>query len=332
MGVADRFISLLPPRHVLLRHYRLLAPFFPAIVSRLRLPEADVVVSSSYAFAHRLRTPNGAPRVCYTYSPLRFAWSMRDQYRRRWARGPVSSKAFDAFTAWMRASDVRGSRSVHQYLAPGPYVADQVFEFYGRTAEIVDPPVDCDLFRPGPEPPGDFFLFAGRLIEPYKQVSILVEAFNRLGEKLIIAGDGPERRRLERIAKPNITFAGQLSDDALVGMMQACKAAVFPSQDDFGLIPVEVNACGRPVIAFGGGGATSTVIPGLTGELFGEQTAASLAAAVSSFEPTGYDPEELRAHAMRWSAPRFRERIVEAVLRAKTEADGRSPARDLASV
>ena len=334
MGVEDRFVSLLRPRPALLRHYRLLAPLFPALIARFRVPDADVIVSSSYTFAHRLRSKNGAPRVCYTYSPLRFAWSMRDHYRDRWTRGPVSALAYDAFAAWMRVSDRRSSRGVFRYLAPGRYVAEQVSEFYGRDAEVIGAPVDCDLFRPGDEPPEDYYLFAGRLIEPYKQVTILVEAFNRTGEKLIVAGDGPERARLEKLAKPNIEFLGEVEDQRLIPLMQRCRAAVFPSQDDFGLIPVEVNACGRPVIAYAGGGALDTVVPGVTGELFEDQTANSLEEAVRSFDASHYDADDLRTHALRWSSDRFRDGILDAVERTYRESGSnghRAAARPLST-
>lgn len=322
MGVADRFVSLLAPRPALLRHYRLAAPVFPALVDRLRVPDADVIVSSSYAYAHRLRARNGAPRVCYSYSPLRFAWSMSDQYRDTWAASPGRDLAFRAFAAAMRRSDRRSAQGVARYLAPGPFVAEQIRAFYGREAEVIGAPVDCDLFRPSDAAPEDFWLFCGRLIEPYKKVTILVEAFNRLDERLVIAGDGPERERLQRLAGPNVEFRGLLADHELVPLMQTCKAAIFPSQDDFGLIPVEVNACGRPVLAFAGGGALGTVSAGVSGELFPAQTADAIVAAVRAFQPDRYDAAAIRAHALRWDAPGFRERIAAAVLDEVERARG----------
>jgi glycosyltransferase involved in cell wall biosynthesis len=313
MGVADRFTSLLAPRPRFLRHYRLLAPVFPAIVDGLRLPPADVVVSSSYAYAHRLRAANGAPRICYSYSPMRFAWSMREDYRDLWSGDRISRLAFEAFAAAMRVSDRRSAQSVARYLAPGNYVAEQLQRFYGRESEIIGAPVDCDVFRPTDAPPGDYFLFCGRLIEPYKKVNLLVETFNRSGHRLVIAGDGPERTRLEQIAAQNIEFAGPLEDTELVELMQRCMATVFPSQDDFGLIPVEVNACGRPVIAFRSGGALHTVRSGITGEFFDEQTAGSLGMALGAFDPGAYDPHVMREHALAFDSPRFRERLIAAV-------------------
>ena len=320
MGVAERFTSLLPARRRLLGRYRLLAPLFPLLADRLRVPPADVVLSSSYGFAHRLRARGGAPRVCYTYSPLRFAWSMRDEYREQWARGPLGDAAFRLLAGLMRRSDRRSAQAVDRYLTQADYVAEQVQASYGREAEIIGAPVDCELFHPSGEAADDYFLFCGRLIEPYKKVTALVEAFNRLGERLIVAGDGPERARLESIAGPRIEFAGQLRDAELVALMQSCRAAVFPSRDDFGLIPVEVMACGRPVLAHAGGGAMTTVAPGVTGELFEGQSAEAIAAAVARFDPASYDPGQIRERALGWDRRRFRERLREIVAEVAAEA------------
>lgn len=310
MNVADRFVSLLAPRPGLLRHYRLLTPVFPVIVDRLRLPPADVVVSSSYAFAHRLRPANRAVRVCYAYSPLRFAWAMEDDYRAQWAHNRLADAGFRVLAAAMRRSDRRSAQDVDVYVTQVPHVADQIDRFYGRSARLIGAPVDCDAFHPSGRQPGDYYLFCGRLIEPYKKVTLLVEAFTRLGHRLVVAGDGPERARLEAIAGPNIEFLGHVETPELVALMQRCLAGIFPSEDDFGLVPVEVMACGRPVIAYGGGGALYTVERGISGEFFPEQTADSLVEAVQAFRPDAYDPEAVRAHALRWDRFEFRRRIV----------------------
>lgn len=313
MGVEDRFVSLLRPRPWLLRNYRLLTPLFPLIVDRLRLPPADVVVSSSYAFAHRLSPPNGAVRVCYAYSPMRFAWAMEDDYRATWAHNPLADAGFRVLAAAMRRSDRRSAQGVDVYATQVAHVAEQIERFYGRSSQLIGAPVDCEAFHPSPEPPADYYLFSGRLIEPYKKVTLLVEAFNRLGHRLIVAGDGPERQRLEAIAGPNIEFAGHLETPELVRLMQRCLAGIFPSEDDFGLVPVEVMACGRPVIAYGGGGALYTVEPGKTGEFFPEQTADALVAAVEAFRPDAYDSAAIRAHALRWDRFEFRREIARVV-------------------
>lgn len=320
MGVEERFRSILPARPSLLRHYRLLTPVLGALVDARRLPAVDVVLSSSYAFAHRLRAANDAPRVCYCHSPLRFAWSMTESYRQQRARDPLSGRAFDLLAAAMRASDRRSAQPIHEYLTQSPFTAEQIERFYGRGATVIGAPVDCDLFHPSDLPPDDFYLFCGRLIEPYKQVGIVLEAFRRLGDRLVVAGSGPDLERLASAAPPNVEFLGHLDDRELVPLMQRCKALIFPSRDDFGLIPVEVMACGRPVIAYAGGGSLYTSVPGTTGELFEEQTAEAVEAVVRAFDPAGYDPQRIRAHALQWDSAEFRARLVSAVGRADARA------------
>lgn len=318
MGVGDRFHTLLGGRPALLRHYRLLAPLFPALVAGARLPAADVLVTSSYAYAHGLRTRNDAPQVSYCYSPLRFAWSMGDAYRAEVAPSGVRGHAFAGFAAAMRVADRRLSGRPTTYLTESEFTRDQIERFYGRPARIVPPPVDCELFRPSAQGGhDDFWLFCGRLVEAYKRPSLVVEAFARMPDRrLVIAGDGPALGALRERATPNIEFAGHLGDSEIVALMQRCTATVFPSRDDFGLLPVEVAACGRPVLAFAGGGALATVVDGVTGAFFVHQDADSIVRAVESFDPEAYDVAAMRAHAQQWDRGVFRRLVLDAVLEA----------------
>jgi glycosyltransferase involved in cell wall biosynthesis len=316
MGVEERFRSILPPRRALLRHYRYLTPVLGAFADRVRLPEVDVVLSSGYAFAHRLRSANDAPRVCYCHSPLRFAWSMTESYREERAGSEAAGRAFDVLAAAMRRSDRRSAQPIHEYLTQSPFTAEQIERFYGRPASVIGAPIDCDLFRPSEQPPEDYYLFCGRLIEPYKRVGIVIEAFRRTGQRLVVAGGGPDFERLSASAPSNVEFVGHVADDRLVPLMQRCQALVFPSRDDFGLIPVEAMACGRPVIAYAGGGSLYTSLSGTTGELFAEQTTEAVEAALRSFDPAAYEPARIREHALQWDSPRFRERLVEHVAAA----------------
>ena len=316
-GIGDRFHSLMPQRDALFRNYRLLAPLLPGFVDSSRVPEADVVLSSSYAFAHRLRSRNHAVRVSYCHSPLRFAWSMTEEYGRRWAGGGPSTAAFRAFAAAMRRSDRRSAQEVHTYLTQSRYVGDQIERCYGRGAEVIGVPVDTSRFVPAFGPSGDHFLFCGRLIEPYKKPGLLIEAFRRMPEqRLVIAGDGPAAAELRAAAPPNVEFVGELRDDEMVQALQGCRALVFPSRDDFGLMPVEAMACGRPVIAYGAGGALQTVIPGVTGELFARQTPEAVVDAVRGFRPERFSKLTIRAHAEQWNAAGFRARLRAAVAAA----------------
>jgi glycosyltransferase involved in cell wall biosynthesis len=314
MGVADRFHSLLPEREPLLRHYRALAPGFPRYLDARRLPAADILLTSSYAFAHRLRTVNNAPQVCYLHSPLRFAWSMTDSYQQAWAPGRLRGAAFGRLAGRMRAGDLDASRRVGVYLTQSDFVADQVRRFYGREAAIVGAPVDCGRFVPSPGPAEDYFLICARLVEPYKRISEVIDAFARLPHRrLVIAGDGPELARLRARAGANVEFRGHVHDGELVDLMQHCRAAIFPSEDDFGLVPVEVMACGRPVLAFGGGGALHTVLAGVTGEHFSDRTPDALARLIDGFEPGRYDPAAIRERALRWESIAFGRSVDEIV-------------------
>jgi glycosyltransferase involved in cell wall biosynthesis len=320
MGVGDRFRSLLKPRPRLLEHYRYLAPVFGAYTDHVRLQEADVVLSSSYAFAHRLRSRNDAPRVCYCHSALRFAWSMTENYKDERAGNPVTGAAFEAFAAMMRRSDKRSAQPIREYLTQSPFTAEQIERFYERPVEVIGAPIDCKLFHPKDGEPDDYYLFCGRIIEPYKQVGITIEAFGRTGQRLIVAGDGPDLERLRAGAPPNVEFLGHVDDDVLVPLMQNCQALVCPSRDDFGLIPVEVMACGRPVLAYADGGSLYTSLPGTTGELFEEQSADAIERALRGFDPGAYEPEKIRAHALQWDSPRFRERLARHVEAAAKES------------
>ena len=315
MGLADRLETVLPDRKWLHRHYRHGTPLLPFAVHTKPLPEADVLITSSYAFALRFQTLNKAPQLCYCHSPLRFAWSMTSSYREAWAGDPIRGVAFNAIAATMRRGDRQAAQAVSSFITQAPYVADQIKRFYRREAEVVGAPVDCDRFHPGdgtPDNPG-YYLFCGRLIEPYKRATETVEAFARLPHRLVVAGDGPAYSNLRRIASKNVTFTGALEDAELVPLMQRCRALIFPSRDDFGLIPLEVMACGRPVIAYLGGGAEHTVLPGVTGEFFSEQTPDAIAEAVKRFDPDAYETSKIRAHALQWARPMFRRRVISAV-------------------
>jgi glycosyltransferase involved in cell wall biosynthesis len=317
MGIAGRWRPMLSARPALLRSYRRLTPVFPAMVRAARLPAGDVLLSSSYAFAHHFRLPGDGPQVCYCHSPLRFAWSMRDDYRDRWATGAVTGRAFEACAAWMRRTDRHAASRVTTYCTQSPFTKEQIEQFYGRRAEVIGAPVDCDLFRPAAGNDHDeYVLLCGRLIEPYKKMGIAIDALGRLSRRTVVAGDGPAMPELRARAGPNVTFVGHVGDEDIVNLMQRAAFLLFPSRDDFGLIPVEVMACGRPVLAYDGGGAKFTVVPGVTGELFPEQTADCIARALERFDPGRYDPAVIRRHAEQWDRHVFRERLREAVLHA----------------
>ncbi len=307
MGVGDRFHSLLPATPRVLRHYRAAAPLYPLYVRARRLPRADLLITSSYAYAHGLRTENDAPQLCYCYSPMRFAWSQTGAYADELRGGKLSNALYPAFAAYMRRVDRRAARKVTRYLTESEFTAEQIRRFYDVPCEVVPPPVNVELFRPADEPPDDYFLFCGRLVEAYKKPSVVVEAFKRMPElKLKIAGDGPAMADLRAMAGPNVEFLGHLGDADVVAAMSRCQATIFPSVDDFGLIPVEVAACGRPVLAFAGGGALETVREGVSGTFFHAQTADAVEAAVRAFDPADWETAVIREHAMAWDRRKYR--------------------------
>jgi glycosyltransferase involved in cell wall biosynthesis len=228
----------------------------------------------------------------------------------------VGRTAFALYTGPARAADRAAARSVDAFLTQSPFTAGLIEKAYGRHADVLPPPVDARLFTPAEGPPQDYFLFVGRLVEAYKRPSLVVEAFRRMpDQRLLIAGDGPALQSLRRQASDNVEFLGALEDSELVAVMQACRAALFPSIDDYGLVPLEVNACGRPVLALPAGGSLHTVVEGVTGEFLERQSTEAIVQAVRAFDEARYDSEIIRQHAMRWSTDSFREQLRAAALR-----------------
>jgi len=321
MGIGDRVTALLPERERLLRTYRSLAPAYPLLVRSARLPPADVVVASSYAYAHGFRSVNGAPVVCYCHGPFRHLWSQQAQYAAQLPGGGPARAAFAAYCAMARTADRAAARSVDSFCTQSPFTASLIEQVYGRRAELVPPAIDGAVFRPARSEPEPYFLFVGRLVEAYKRPSLVVDAFAQMPDlRLRIAGDGPAFASLRRRASPNVEFLGRLEDGALAAEMQNCQAAIFPSADDFGLVPLEVNACGRPVLALARGGARHTVKPGLSGEFLEDQTAAAIVAAVRRFDPARYHPDAVRRHALTRDTQTFHQRIRDAARRAAERA------------
>ena len=309
MGIADRIHTLLPPRKRLFENYRSLAPAYAKLVRAARLPDADVIISSSYAYAHGFGVP-GAKRLCYCHGPLRHLWSQSEAYAEHVPGGPLGRAAFSVYSNRARAADRAAADATDQFLTQSPFTAELIEQAYERDSEILPPPVDCHTFRPSGAPPEDYFVFVGRLVEAYKRPSLVVDAFAQMPDKrLIIAGDGPSMGTLTKRATDNVTFAGQLGDEDLVRLMQGARAAIFPSIDDYGLVPLEVNACGRPVLAVAAGGTLHTVRPGVTGDYLEDQSVEAIVKAVSEFDDDRYDVAEIRKHALSRSTDWFHDQL-----------------------
>ena len=267
----------------------------------------DLIISNKSAFCHGIVTPPEALHLCYCLTPTRFLW-MYQLYRQREGIGRISDAVLRLLIPWLRLWDQVAARRVDHFAAISRTVQQRIRKFYQRDSEIIYPPVDTDRFRPSGQPPGDYFLIVSRLI-PYKRIDLAVEAFTQLRIPLWIVGDGRDRAALERKAGANVRFLGRVGDKELVSLLQGCRAFILPGLEDFGIAPLEAMACGRPVIAYAGGGALDTVIEGETGMFFYEQTPDALAQVVQSFDSGDFDPAVCRAQAERFSRPIFQREI-----------------------
>lgn len=288
------------------QHHRLLVPLMPLAFGRVDLRGYDVVVSSSHACAKGVSVPAGAIHVCYCHTPMRYAWDLQDEYLA--ALPAVARLAARVVLGRLRRWDLAVAQRVDYFIANSRHVAGRIRRHYGRDATVIYPPVDVDFFTPDGEPQ-EFYLAVSRLV-PYKRTDLVVEAFNRLDRRLVVVGDGPERRRLQAMAGPRVSFAGEVSGTVLRGYYRRCRALVFAGEEDFGIVPVEAQACGRPVIAYGRGGVLESVLPGVTGFFFQQQTVEALVAAVSACDAVGFDRASIRHHAERFSARRFADEVT----------------------
>lgn len=302
------------------RRYRAYLPVMPIAIEQLDLSSYDLIISSSHAVAKGVITGPNQMHISYVHSPIRYAWDMQHQYLRE---AGLERGLKSWLVRWqlhkIRMWDTRTSNGVDQFVANSKFIARRIKKVYGRDALVVNPPVDTARFTLV-ESKENFYLTASRLV-PYKRIDLIARAFSGMPEKrLVIVGDGPDADKVRAAAGPNVECLGYQSDSALRDLMGRAKAFVFAAEEDFGIIPVEAQACGTPVIAFGKGGALETVVADgntPTGIFFTEQTAASLQAAVHEFEQrhSDFSPRACRANAERFSAERFREEIRQLVTR-----------------
>lgn len=289
------FLQRMPLVETRYRHY---LPLFPRAIESFAPPEADLVVSSSHAVAKGIRIREGALHVSYVHTPMRYVWDMFDQYFPAERVGHVQ-RAFIALVARrIRRWDVASNVRVHHFIANSHHVRERIRRFYGRDAAVIHPPVDTARFA-GRTRDAGYFLIVSALV-PYKKTDLAVRAFNELRLPLRVIGTGPELAMLQALAGPTVTIEGWCDDATIADAYAECRALVFPGEEDFGIVPVEAMAAGRPVIAFGRGGALDTVLPGVSGLLFPEQTTASLIAAVRSFRDDDFDAAAIRSHALRF--------------------------------
>jgi len=288
--------------------YRTFLPLMPVAVEQFDLAGYDLVISSSYAVAKGVITGPGQLHVCYCHSPMRYAWDLQHQYLResRMTHG-VRSVIARLLLHYLRIWDVQTAPRVDHFIANSKYVRERIRKTYGRGAQVIHPPVDIEQFTLAEEK-GDYYVTASRLV-PYKMVGTIIEAFNRMpGRELRVIGDGPQFLELQRLAGPNIKMLGHQPRESLLANLQGAAAFVYAALEDFGILPVEAQACGTPVIAYGRGGLRETVIDGQTGVFFPEQTAEAIVEAVNGFERdrASFSPRRIRLHAEKFSTPLFR--------------------------
>jgi len=307
--VTASFVQQCPAARRFYRHY---LPLFPMAIEQFNLDAYDLVISSSHCAAKAVVVPGRARHLCYCHSPMRYAWDQFSAYFGRERTGRLGEAALRPVLAWLARWDRATAPRVHRFVANSRFVADRIRRYYGRHADVVHPPVDTEFFHPDGSEAGDHFLVVSALV-PYKRVDLAIDACRRTGASLRIVGTGPDRDRLERRAGPSVTFLGQLSDEAIRDEYRRARAVILAGEEDFGIVPVEAQACGRPVIAFGRGGALETVIDGETGALFDTASAESLAAALDRAGGLRLDPARIRDHAAAFSRSHFAARFSEIV-------------------
>lgn len=292
------------------KHYRSYLPLMPLAIEQLDVTGYDLVISSSHCVAKGILTGPNQLHISYVHSPIRYAWDLTHQYLResgldRGAKGVLAKLILH----YMRIWDTRTANGVDHFIANSRFIARRIKKVYGREADVIYPPVDVMAFTCC-EDKQDYYLTASRMV-PYKKVKLIVEAFNEMPDRqLIVIGDGPDFEKTKAIAKSNITMMGYQPFEVLKDKMQHAKAFVFAAEEDFGITPVEAQACGTPVIAYGRGGALETVKDGETGCFFPEQTKESIIEAIKNFDAQqAITPEKCRKNAERFSIMRFREQL-----------------------
>ncbi|HLY28053.1 MAG TPA: glycosyltransferase [Aggregatilineales bacterium] len=301
------------------RHHQPYLPLYPLAFGGLDLSDYDVVISNKSGFCHGVKTGPNTLHVCYCLAPTRYVWQYESYVRRERVGGLVQA-ALSPLISVLRRWDYAAAQRVTHFIAISTEVRERIKRFYQRESVVIYPPVDTERFARAAsvDQVEDYYLVLSRLI-PYKRIDLAVEACTRLGLPLIVAGSGRDRQRLETLAGPTVNFAGYVPDADLPSLMARCKALIFPGLEDFGITPVQAQAAGRPVIAYRGGGALDTVIPGVSGELFEEPTLESLMAALESFDASHYSPTAMRTHAAKFDAEVFRRELTAFVAKAYQE-------------
>jgi glycosyltransferase involved in cell wall biosynthesis len=294
--------------------FRMLLPLFPAAIESFRLDGYDLVISSSHAVAKGARPPAGALCVSYVHSPMRYVWEAEGDYRPHVPGGALGRAAFALMARRLRRWDRAVTGRAVALAANSSYTRERIQRYYGRDSVVIEPPVDTRRFARVADPANGHggaptYLCVSALV-PYKRVELAVRAMAGRRGRLVVVGDGSDRDRLARLAPPNVELRGRVGDDELDRLYADCHAVIHPAIDDFGIVPVEALAAGRPVVAFAEGGAADTIRDGEGGAVFAEATPASLAAALDRLEGRAFEPSRLRALARRFDREEFERRFA----------------------
>lgn len=311
MEIRTSLLQHLPFRRTGYRYY---LPLFPWLIERFDLNEFDLVISTSHCVAKGARPPRNGLSICYCLTPMRYVWYFGEEYFGHWGwRRLLLTPAFARLRRW----DVASADRVGRWLAISQHVAARIKKIYNKGADVLYPPVDTSFYTPGGEG-GAQYLIVSALV-PYKRLDIAIRSFNQLRLPLTIIGEGPQRKRLEAMAGPQVEFLGWRTDEEVREHYRSCRALIFPGEEDFGITPLEAQACGRPVIAYGKGGARETVRDGETGLFFTEQNPGALADAVRRSAGTAFDPAAARANALRFNRAKFKEKLKDYIEKAAEE-------------
>lgn len=289
--------------------YRWYLPLFPWAIEQLSLSGYDLVISSSHCAAKAVLTDPGTPHLCYCHTPMRYAWDQFDAYFSPQRNGRLAYPAIRGTIAWLRRWDRATACRVDAFAANSAWVAGRISRYYGRTATVVPPPVDTEFFRPDPDAHVEDFYLVVSALSPYKRNEVVIDAFNRMQQRLVVVGTGPDARRLEGLAGPTVEMRGWVDADDLRALYQRCRGLVLAAVEDAGIVPLEAMACGRPALVLARGGAGEAVRDGSTGILIREQTAEAVADAVDTAETTSFNTSEIRDSALRYAPDRFLGRL-----------------------
>ena len=290
-------------------HYRSLLPIFPAAIKSMKPPQGDLLISTSHCVAKALRTSPETKHLCYCFTPMRYAWTFYDEY---FGDNRIKAAIAKPMLAALRRWDFKASRRVDRFVAISKHVQKRIKTFYGRDSDIVYPPVDTERCTPGETTKGTFDLIVSAMV-PYKRIDLAVSAYNKTGYPLKVVGVGGQLDKLRAMAKDNIEFSGWCSDKEVLELYRSCRMLVFPGEEDFGIVPLEVQSCGKPVVAYAKGGALETIQNNVTGIHFDEQNDDSLIDAVEICASKNWDPNVIRTHAESFGIGNFISGIADSI-------------------